>query len=63
MQFEERKLTFKGCGIEGESVPCPARKYISHAEKKTIIYHKGIHTCPVMQKIERDEKYLEHLLK
>ena len=66
-QFEikrDKRITCKGCGTEGEFVPCRARRYLSFAKKKVTVYHIGQHTCPITSTIEKkDVKSIEQLVR
>ena len=66
-QFEKKcdgKQVCKGCGSEGEVVPCCARRYLSYGKNKVTVYHVGEHTCPVtsIQK-KKDIKTIEQLVR
>ena len=66
-QFEKKcdgKQVCKGCGSEGEFVPCCARRYLSYGKNKVTVYHVGEHTCPVtsIQK-KKDIKTIEQLVR
>ncbi|PFX17548.1 hypothetical protein AWC38_SpisGene18123 [Stylophora pistillata] len=66
-QFEKKrygKQVWKGCGSEGEFVPCAARRYLSYGKNKVTVYHIGEHSCPVtsIQK-KKDLKAVEQLIR
>ena len=49
-QFEKKRdgeQMCKGCGSEGEFVPCGAPRYLSYGKNDVTVYHVGEHTCPV----------------
>ena len=66
-QFEkkrDKRITCKGCGKEGEFVPCKARRYLSFAKDKVTIYHIGEHTCPITSTAEKkDVESIEQLVR
>ena len=66
-QFEKKhdgKQVCKGCGSEGQFVPCGACRYLHYRKNKVTVYHVGEHTCPVtpIQK-KNDIKTVEQLVR
>ena len=67
MQFEKKRdgnQVCKGCGKESTFVPCTARRYLDYRKNKVIVYHMGVHTCPVSQPpTKKDTKTIEQLVR
>lgn len=66
-QFErksDQRILCKGCGGEGEFVPCSARRYMSYGKTKVTVYHIGQHTCPITPiSKKKDVKSVEQLVR
>lgn len=66
-QFENKRdgrSVCKGCGGEGELVPCSARRYLSYGKNNVTVYHIGEHTCPVTPILKKkDVKTVEQLVR
>ena len=65
-QFEKKKkgrMVCKGCGIPGEYVDCPSRRYITYGKKSVTVYHCGEHTCPIMRATGKNMQHVEQLVR
>ena len=54
----------KGCGNEGEFLPCYARRYLSYGTNKVTVCHSGEHTCTITPVcVKKDVKSVEELVR
>lgn len=51
------------CGEDAEFVQCPARRYLQIRNNNILVYHCGIHTCPVNEKSAKPTEKVKNILR
>ena len=64
VQFKRKGITVcRGCGQLVLSVPCSARRYLSYGKSAIKVYCCGVHTCPVIKKVAKNNNQIAQLVK
>lgn len=61
-QFDKKSNICRICRTPGNHVQCSARRYIAFSCRKTRVYHRGEHTCPLNVAEERAKEEIQKQL-